>query len=137
MLCFKCSLKNECKVLCEGINDYLKETANGKTTYRNHEVELSEKVLNKHEGKYSDSFIETGITTYEKKYLGDIIEIIHSELTNKQRRIMILYLEGHSSTVIAESIGTTRQAVYYALNGHPNHGGGIIRKIQKKLNISS
>ena len=137
MSCFKCSLKSECKEPCEDVNEFLKETTIGKTTYRNHEVELSEKVLNKHEGKYSDSFIETGITTYEKKYLGDIIEIIHSELTKKQRRIMILYLEGHSSTVIAESIGTTRQAFHYALNGHPNHGGGIIRKIQKKLNISS
>lgn len=136
MSCFKCSLKSECKAPCEDVNEFLKETTIGKTTYRNHEVALTGKLLIKHDSENSDSFMETGITKYEKKYFGDVIEIILSELTLKQKNIMIMYLEGHSNAVIAESIGTTRQAVHYAINGHPIHGGGIIRKIQKKLNVS-
>ena len=61
----------------------------------------------------------------------DIRNIIETKLTLKQRGNTIMYLDGHSMESIGRRNGTSGQAVWYSIFGHPKQGGGAVRKIKK------
>lgn len=65
----------------------------------------------------------------------DIMTIIETNLTSKQRDNTLSYLDGKSAASIGRQNGTSGRAVRYSIFGHPKQGGGAVRKIQTALEI--
>jgi len=132
MLCQKCSFKNQCEQLCEKVETYLKSKRNYKTTYVNKEIgisEVSEKIASLN--NWSDG-ISQSRNQHHETWMA-IVHVADTKLTEKQRQIFWLYLDGLSMADIGRQLGTSGQAVNYTIFGHPVQGGGIVRKIQKLL----
>ncbi len=138
MLCPKCSKYTSCKEPCESVELELKKRRNGKLTYKNKEEALSDMAM---EGYCYERYLQIGRTKERNGNIKntrisqdvwmDIRNIIETKLTPKQRDNTILFLDGHSMESIGRKSGTSGQAVWYSIFGHPKHGGGTVKKIQK------
>lgn len=143
MLCQKCSLKKECRQTCIKVESYLDKNRNYKITYKNKEVGLVEYKLEQQSlSDYTDwrrsknILIESSILENpDNDNMRKIKEAASRCLTPKQEKIYRMYVSGISISEIGRRLGITGQAVSYAVNGHPKHGGGFIRKIQKELGL--
>lgn len=133
MLCADCGKRNKCKSLCDDVRNLQKENKNYKTTYKNHEVTLSEYAIFKYSIDTSVSD-EDRYTNRYSEYLPLINEIVENALTPKQFALFHLHFrEAMPVSTIARSRNLSQQTVHQAIYGHPKNGGGIIRKIQKEL----
>ena len=56
-------------------------------------------------------------------------------LTKKQTTAIWFFLEGRSMAAIGKRMGVSAQTIHTSIFGHPKHGGGAVRKIQKTLNL--
>jgi len=132
MLCQTCSLKNECERVCKDVESYLKSKRNYKTTYVNKEIGISavsEKAASldswvNSESESHNEFHETWMA---------VVKVAETKLTAKQHQVFWMYLEGMAMAEIGRQLGTSGQAINYAIFGHPVQGGGIVRKMQKLL----
>jgi len=138
MLCRNCSLKNECKSLCQDVKQYLNSKRNYKTTYVNKEVGSSS--LCEDMAGYYNWLTETisenidNRSNYYKKYLPRVNDIIANQLTDKQKKVMKMhFFKGMGLSEIGRVLNVSEQAVYQTIYGHPTQGGGAIKKIGKIL----
>ena len=134
LLCFKCSLKKECREICEDVEQYLKFKRNYKTTYVNKEIGISdiaikEKAMMDYQAKERSS--GKGQIGINHKTWMLIQKIINDQLTDKQKAAVRYFLEGRSMEEIGKKMNVIKQTVHSTLFGHPVHGGGAVRKIQK------
>jgi len=138
MLCSKCSKRTSCKELCEAVELELRKRCNGKSTYKNKEIGISEVTIKENS---FDRYHQTNHrirrngyitnTTISHEVWMDVRNIIETKLTKKQKDNTILFLDGHSMESIGRKTGTSGQAVRDSIFGHPKQGGGAVRKIQK------
>jgi len=82
-------------------------------------------------GRIKERNVNIENTNISNEVWMDIITVIETKLTPKQRDNTILYLDGHSLESIGRKNGTSGQAVRDSIFGHPKQGGGAVRKIQK------
>jgi len=132
MLCQSCSLKNKCEQVCKEVENYLKSKLNYKTTYVNKEIGISavsEKAASLDNWNNGESQPRT---QYHDTWMA-VVEVAETCFTVKQFQVFWLYLEGLSMAEIGRRLGTSGQAVNYAIFGHRVQGGGIVKKIQKEL----
>ena len=78
------------------------------------------------------------MTELRKKLIDELYKIIFSDhLTEHQKKIIFMRLEGQTQNQIAEHLGITQSAVHKAIHGNIDYKnnkkryGGIIKKIQK------
>lgn len=140
MLCSKCGKKSTCKALCSKVKDVLDQNRNYKTTYKNHEVSIGQYAINQHFGYDSqDSFYEEteSIVDTHKDCLPAIHDIVDTVFTPKQKKLFQLHFNKDMSvSTIAKQLNVSQQTIHQAIYGHPRNGGGIVRKLQKSLQIS-
>ena len=137
MLCFNCSLKNECQEICEDVNQYLKSKRNYKTTYVNKEIGISDFVIDEKavmdyqdkERSFGNSQNEPNHEKWEK-----VMDIVSTQLTEMQETTFSYYLDGQSMPEIGRKMNVSAQTVHSTIFGHHKHGGGAARKIRKVLN---
>lgn len=138
MQCSECKERPSCKELCKPVELELRKRCNGKSTYKNKEVGISEvaikensfdRYLQRNGRTERDGYIKN--TTISHEVWMDIMTIIETNLTSKQRDNTISFLDGHSMESIGSKNGTSGQAVRDSIFGHHIHGGGAVRKIQK------
>ena len=142
MQCSECKKRPSCKELCESVEIELRKRCNGKSTYKNKEVSISEvtvkessfdSYLQRNERTKRNGYIKN--TTISHEVWMDIMNIIETKLTDKQKENTISYLDGNSAASIGRQNGTSGRAVRYSIFGHPKQGGGVVRKIQAALEI--
>ncbi|MBT4734320.1 MAG: hypothetical protein HOO10_04865 [Candidatus Marinimicrobia bacterium] len=135
-LCFNCSLKKECNTSCDRVESYLKEKRNYKTTYVNKEVGISDIVISMESKRRQNSNSQRKSTsTYHKRWMMVMNVITSKRLTKKQTTAIWFFLEGRSMAAIGKRMGVSAQTIHTSIFGHPKHGGGAVRKIQKTLNL--
>ena len=142
MLCSTCRKKDSCVTPCNKVEEEVLKNCNGISTYRNKEVGVSEFV-------YETSIVEeylNGVkasnfedvseqnTQFHEEWM-QIMKIIDTLLTHKQKAYIKLYLEGYTFAAIGRLFSVSGTAVRYAIFGHYVHGGGAVKKIQISLGI--
>ena len=140
MLCSECGKKSTCKTLCPNVKDALNQNRNYKTTYKNHEISLGQYAINKHVvfGP-QDSPVEEDLSSNDihNSSLPLIHELVESTFTPKQKTLFQLHFsQDMPVSTVAKQLNVSQQTVHQAIYGHPQNGGGIIRKLQKSLQIS-
>jgi hypothetical protein len=98
-------LKNECQEICEDVNQYLKSKRNYKTTYVNKEIGISDFVIDEKavmdyqdkERSFGNSQNEPNHEKWEK-----VMDIVSTQLTEKQETTLRYYLDGQSMSVIGD-----------------------------------
>ena len=133
MLCQTCSFKKSCGHLCKPVDSYLKSKRNYKTTHVNKEIGISEVSL-KH-GSFNAWMSSKKNRDRHQFHIQwmKIVKVIDTKLTDRQHEIIWVFLDGLPMREIGRRLGISGQAVNYTIFGHPKHGGGIVRKIQKLL----
>lgn len=136
MLCHNCSLKSECKTICEDVEQYLKSRRNYKTTYVNKEVSFTPR-CEAREGyliwlaKAVSKNVANRSNTYRTQ-LPRIKRVIDTQLTEKQKRIMIMhFFKGMGLSEIGRKLHISEQAVSQTIYGHSTWGGRRDKKDQK------
>jgi len=122
--------------VCKEVETYLKSKRNYKTTYVNKEIGISvvsEKAASLNNWNNGESQPRT---QYHDTWMA-VVEVAETCLTVKQFQVFWLYLEGLSMAAIGRKLGISGQAVKCAIFGHPKHGGGIVKKIQKELALNN
>ena len=114
LLCFKCSLKKECREICEDVEQYLKFKRNYKTTYVNKEIGISdiaikEKAMMDYQAKERSS--GKGQIGINHKTWMLIQKIINDQLTDKQKAAVRYFLEGHSMEEIGKKMIYLRNGI--------------------------
>lgn len=142
MQCSECKKRPSCKELCKSVEQGLRKRCNGKSTYKNKEIAISEMTV---EENSFDRYMQRNgrrekngcikNTTISHKVWMNIVNIIETKLTDKQKENTISYLDGNSAESIGRKNGTSGRAVNYSIFGHPKQGGGAVRKIQVALEI--
>ena len=142
MQCSECKKRTSCKELCKSVERELRKRCNGKSTYKNKEIGISEvtvkensfdRYLQRNGRKVRIGYVKN--TTISHEVWMDIMTIIETKLTDKQKENTISYLDGNSAEWIGRQNGTSGRAVRYSIFGHPKQGGGAVRKIQTSLEI--
>ena len=79
------------------------------------------------------------ITKLREKLLKEVYDIIFGEdLTEHQRNVLLMRLDGKTQNQIAEHLGITQSAVHKALHGNIDYKnnkkryGGVYKKLKKK-----
>ena len=79
------------------------------------------------------------IVTLREKLLEEVYSIIFgSDITNHQRNILLMRLEGKTQNEIAEHLGITQSAVHKALHGNIDYKNdkkeyvGFIKRLKRK-----
>jgi len=74
-----------------------------------------------------------------KELVDELYNIIHSEaLTDHQRRVLLMRVEGQTQNTIAQHLGITQSAVHKALHGNIDYKndkkryGGVYKKLKKQ-----
>jgi len=136
MLCQSCFFKKSCDHLCRATESYLRSKRNYKTTYVNKEIGISEVSLKK--GSYGEWVLSKKNRDCKDSHETwmRVVGIIESGLTKKQHSIIWMFLDGVSMAAIGRKLDISGQAVKYAIFGHPKHGGGIVKRIQKELAVN-
>ena len=139
MQCSECRKRPSCKELCKSVELELRKRCNGKSTYKNKEIGISEVTVKENSfDRYLRRNEKHGYiknTTISHEVWMDIMTIIETKLTDKQKENTISYLDGNSAEWIGRQNGTSGRAVRYSVFGHPKQGGGAVRKIQTALEI--
>jgi len=142
MQCSECKKRTSCKELCEAVELELRKRCNGKSTYKNKEIGISEvtvkefsfdRYLQRNGRNEKNGYIKN--TSISHEVWMDIMTIIETKLTDKQKENTISYLDGNSAASIGRQNGTSGRAVRYSIFGHPKQGGGAVRKIKTALEI--
>jgi len=134
--CQSCSLKSECKEICESVEAYLFENKGYKTTYSNRETTSIE--------VFEEDGIEESLSDYisNQYYFTDnfsqhiplLKRIVATHCTSKQRKVFNLWLLKRLSFVeIGKRLRISTQAAHEHIYGHSSKGGGVIRKLQKHI----
>jgi hypothetical protein len=142
MLCTTCSKYAKCNTPCNKVeNDVLKE-CNGISTRRNKEYRLTDfadeiysvkKYLNWLHNVDTRNKVERDKQRHA--VWNEIIVVIDTNLTHKQKVYIMLYLEGNTFAAIGRIFSISGGAIRYAIYGDPRNGGGAVRKIQIALGI--
>jgi hypothetical protein len=136
-LCQSCSLKNECKEICESVETYLFENKGYKTTFTNRES-VSIQVFE--EDGIKESLAEYISNQYYftenfSQYLPRLKRIVISHCTPQQRKVFNLwFVKRLSFAQIGKRLRISTQAAHEHIYGHSTKGGGVIRKLHKHLN---
>jgi DNA-directed RNA polymerase specialized sigma subunit len=139
-LCQSCSLKIECKEICESVETYLFENKGYKTTYSNRETtsiqvfeedgvkeSLSEYISNQY--YFTENF---------SQYIPKLKRIVASQCTPKQQSVFKLWFTKRLSFVeIGKQLRISTQAAHEHIYGHSTKGGGLIRKLLKHLELET
>ena len=79
------------------------------------------------------AFVEKEIVPNHEKW-EKVMDIVSTQLTEKQETTLRYYLDGQSMSVIGRKMNVSAQTVHSTIFGHPKHGGGAARKIRKVIN---
>ena len=140
MLCQTCSLKSECKEICESVESYLFKNRGYKTTYSNRETKSIQ--------TYEEDGIEESLSDYISnqyyftenfsQHIPHLKKIVASHCTSKQRKVFNLwFLKRLSFIEIGKRLRISTQAAHEHIYGHSNKGGGLIRKLLKHLELET